>query len=173
MMNEQINNKLRQLYELETFQVKYFFSQLSSTDDSIFYKALCKIIVRENKHIDFFTQHFIEENIDIPKIAASIANIAGSLVGESMELTGHVHISKVGVTLEKKTLNIYYDLIKERGLTLKLRDKLIDFQLDNEFHALWLQHFAQYLHQEKSKQNDLIDNCFEEHPTVNLNMRLL
>ena len=170
-MNEQIIGQLKRIYELEKFQINYYISQLSSTQNSILDKALSKIIETDKIHTDFFEHIFTEVNIEIPRIASTIANIAGSIVGESIELTGQANTCKIGVALEDKVLSAYYELIRENDLESKLDDKLIDFKLDKEFHMLWLQHFAQYLKHRSSEKNYLLTEGIEEHPTVNFNMR--
>ena len=169
-MNKQIIGQLKQIYELEKFQINYYISQISSTQDSTLDKALSKIIEADKEHTDFFVKIFTEANIEIPKIASTIADIAGSIVGESMELTGQANTCKIGVVLEEKVLSAYYELIKENDLESKRKDKLIDFKLDKEFHMLWLQHYAQHL-KHGSSQNYLLTEGIEEHPTVNVNMR--
>ncbi|HBW33843.1 hypothetical protein [Desulfosporosinus sp. BICA1-9] len=171
MNNKQIIGQLKQIYELEKFQINYYTSQISSTQNSLLDKALSKIIQTDKEHTDFFVHIFTDENIEIPKIATTIADIAGSIIGESMELTGQANTFKIGVSLEEKALSAYYELLKENDLESKLKDKLIDFKLDKEFHMLWLQHYAQYLKHRSSQKNYLLYEGIEEHPTVNLNMR--
>ena len=170
-MNKQIIGQLKRVYELEKFLINYYTSQISSTQESILDKALSKIIQTDKEHTDFFVHIFAEASIEIPKFASTIADIAGSIVGESMELTGQANTCKIGVALEEKVLSAYYELIKENDLESKLQDKLIDFKLDKEFHMLWLQHYAQYLKNRSYQKNYLLTEGIEEHPTVNFNMR--
>ena len=169
-MNKQIIGQLKRIYELEKFQINYYISQISSTQNSILDKALSKIIQTDKEHTDFFVHIFTDKNIEI-KIASTIADIAGSIVGESMELTGQANTCKIGVALEEKVLSAYYELIKENDLESKLQDKLIDFKLDKEFHMLWLQHYTQHLKNKSYQKNYLLTEGIEEHPTVNFNMR--
>lgn len=170
-MNKQIIGHLKRIYELEKFQINYYISQISSTQDSILDKALSKIIKTDKVHTDFFVNIFTKANIELPKIASTIADIAGSIVGESMELTGQANTCNIGVILEEKVLSAYYELIKENDLESKLQNKLINFMLDKEFHMLWLHHYAQHLKHRSSQKNYLLTEGIEEHPTVNLNMR--
>ncbi|NLI92730.1 MAG: ferritin-like domain-containing protein [Peptococcaceae bacterium] len=164
-------SQLKQIYELERFQINYYMSQLSTTEDTVLNKALIKIIETEKKHIDFFTQRFTEAGIDISKISTTIANLAGSIIGESVELTGPINICRIGVALEGKALNAYYDLIENNHVDSDLLEILIDFQLDKEFQMLWLQHYAGHLKNNSSRKNKILNDSLEEHPTVNINMR--
>ncbi|WP_368293145.1 hypothetical protein [Dehalobacter sp. TBBPA1] len=174
-MDEKRTAKLKRIYELENLQIHYYQSQLSESDDPIFDKALFKIVEADKMHAEFFTELFREHNIDIPLIKASIADIAGSIIGEAIELAGQENICKIGFALENQILEIYADLVEE-NLNSDLLDKLIDFKIDKEFHALWLQHYAQYLKHQKSQKsysNNLIQDSVEDHPTVNMNVRLI
>ena len=170
-MNKQIIGQLKQIYELEKFQINYYLSQISSTQNSILDKALSKIIQTDKDHTDFFVHTFADKNIELPKIASTLADIAGSIIGESMELTGQSNTCKIGVALEEKVLSAYYELIKENDLESKLQDILIDFKQDKEIHMLWLQHYAQHLEHSSTQRNYLFAENIEEHPTVNFNMR--
>lgn len=170
-MNKHIIGQLKRIYELEKFQITYYISQISSTQESILDKALSKIIQTDKEHINFFVHIFAGAYIEIPKITSAIADIAGSIVGESMELTGQANTCKIGVALEEKVLSAYYELIKENDLESKLQDQLTDFKLDKEFHMLWLQHYAQHLKNRSYEKNYLLTESIEEHPTVNFNMR--
>lgn len=173
-MNKLIIGKIKRLYELEKFQLNYYLSQISPKRDTILDKALGKIIESSREHTDYFIHIFTEQRIEIPKIAGTIADIAGSIVGESMELTGQANTCKIGSALEEKVLNVYYELIDEKDLDSKLKDKLINFKIDKEFHMLWLQHYARYLNYELSQTNYLLtESISEEHPSVNVNLRLI
>lgn len=95
-MNKQIIMQLKRIYELEIFQINYYISQISSTQDNILNKTLSKIVETDKQHTHYFVQIFKEANVEIPKIASTIADMAGSIIGESTEFTGQVNTCKIG-----------------------------------------------------------------------------
>lgn len=169
-MKKETCDQLKQLYELEKFQLNYYHSQLSSNEDTTLNKAITKILETNKRHVACFDQLFARAHISESIIADKIADLTGTLVGESMELTGLKNTCRIAASLERKTLKIYYELTKDRSLDPDIFDILINFQLDKEFHLLWLQHYAQLLKQDST---NLLNNAVEGHPTVNVNMRLI
>lgn len=172
MMDEKRITKLKKLYELENMLIHYYKSQLSESADPIFNTALAKIIQTDTCHADFFSRFFREHDIAMPVITASIADITGSIIGEAIELTGVGNICRIGVSLENQIAESYTALIEENPGS-EISEQLIGFKIDKEFHALWLQHYAQFLKQQKACTTNLIQNAIEGNPTVNMNVRLI
>lgn len=173
MNKEKTVHLLKQIYELEKFQLSYYMSQLSSTEDKFYHKAFTKIVQTKKKHATFFAKKLTEMGIEIPKVRGTLADFAGIVVGESLELTGPAKTCKIGVALENKTLKAYHKLMDEVCMDIELLDKLMEFQLDEEFHALWLQSYSERLKLKESHKSILPNTDIEEHPTVNINMRWL
>lgn len=171
-MDEKRILKFKKLYELEKLQIHYYKSQLSENEDPVFRSALAKFIGTDTIHTDFFTTLFRDQNIDIPVITASIADITGSIIGEAIELTGLGNICRIGFSLGNRIAELYAGLIEENPSS-NILDQLISFKIDQEFHALWLQHYAQFLKQQKACTTNLVQNAIEGHPTVNMNVRLI
>jgi rubrerythrin len=169
-MKKETCDLLKQLYKLEKFQLNYYHSQLSSNEDAILNKAITKILKINKKHVACFDQILTRTNIGESIIADKIADISGTLVGESMEYTGPKNTCRIAVSLERKALKMYYELTKDRSLDPEIFDIILDFQLDKEFHLLWLQHYTQLLKQDST---ELLNNVIEDHPTINVNMRLI
>lgn len=169
-MNNQTIQRLKQLYELENFQITYYTSLLSTPEDKLYRKALSKIIHTKKKHKDFLAELFLHSDIPVPKIVGTLANLAGSLIGESLEFTGQDNSRKVGFVLEKKAHHVYNELISDTELDPKLQDNLMNFLLDEEFHALWLQNYLQRSKQNKLHQNSFLVDQTGDHPTININM---
>lgn len=171
-MDEKRIAKFKKIYELEKLLIHYYKSQLSESEDAVFNAALGKFIATDTHHTDFFTALFRKHDIQIPIITASIADITGSIIGEAIELTGVANICRIGVSLENQVVELYAGLIEENPSSCIL-DQLIGFKIDKEFHALWLQHYAQFLKQQKACTTNLVQNAIEGHPTVNMNVRLI
>ena len=171
MNRERIEHQLKEIYELEKFQLSYYMSQLSSTEDKFYHIAFTKIVQTEKKHATFFAKKLTEMGMEIPKVRGTLADFAGIVVGESLELTGPANACKIGVALENKTLKAYQGLKNEVGVDSELLEKLLEFQLDEEFHALWLQSYSERLKMWDSQKSTLPSTDIEEHPTVNINMR--
>ena len=82
-------------------------------------------------------------NVDTPTLVGSIFQLAGSFVGETVESTGRYNTGKLGVALENKAMEAYRTFINEsKGNNYSiLRDTLMGYLLDEEFHALWLREY--------------------------------
>lgn len=172
-MDEQIINRLKHIYELEKFQIAFYMSQLSSTEDKYYHKAFEKIVETEKKHAVFFAHKLAKADIPIPKVGGTLAEFAGSIVGESLELTGQANTCKMGVSLEKKSLLAYHNLIDELRGEPEVRSKLMEFLLEEEFHTLWLQDYVKRLKQNECQNYGLASDSIEDHPTININMHWL
>ncbi len=172
-MDEQIIHRLKHIYELEKFQIAFYISQLSSIEDKYYHKAFTKLVETERKHATFFAYKLAKADIPIPKVGGTLADIAGSIVGESLELTGPTNTCKMGVALEKKTLLAYHNLIDELRGEPETREKLMEFLLEEEFHALWLQDYGKRLNQKEYQNSGLAVDSIEDHPTININMHWL
>ena len=172
-MEEQIIHRLKHLYELEKFQIAFYMSQLSSTEDKYYHKAFTKIVETERNHANFFAHKLAKADITIPKVGGTLADIAGSILGESLELTGPANTCKMGVALEKKALLAYHNLIDELREEPEEREKLMGFLLEEEFHALWLQDYGKRLRQKECQNSGLALDNMEDHPTLNINMHWL
>lgn len=170
-MKEQIIHSLRHLYELEKFQISFYMSQLSSTENQYYHNAFTKIVQTEREHASFFARKLAQADIPIPQVGGTLAEIAGSLVGESAEIAGPVNTCKLGVVLENRTLGEYHKLIHAIKGDSVLRDQLMEFVLDEEFHALWLQDYAKRL--QRQHDTRLPGRDTEDHPTININMHWL
>jgi len=155
---------------LEKFQIAFYQSQLSSTKDRFYYKAFRKIVYTEKKHAGFFAKKLAESDIQIPQVGGTLAELGGSIIGESVEITGPVNTCKIGVALENKTLSAYHKLIDDVREEPGFRDKLLEFLLEEEFHALWLQDYAKRL-KERERNTQLPGKHIDEHPSINVNMR--
>lgn len=171
-MDEQSLHQLKKIYELEKFQIAYYESQLSSMEDKFYHKAFTLIVRTKKKHADFIAKKLVEAGIEIPKVVGTLADIAGNVVGESLELTGPTNTCRIGVALESKGLTEYHELINHLKGEPELQDWLMEFMLEEEFYALWLNNYAKRLKQKES-QKSLLVNEVEEHPTLNINMHLL
>jgi len=137
--------KLKEFYILETFQVRYYKAQLSAPQEEYYRKAFEKMVKVESGHADFFAQMIQEEGIELPPVVEPLFKVAGRLLGESVELTGPYNTCRLGVALENKAMEMYRDFIMRSWGMPKLRDTLMEFHLDEEFHTLWMQDYMRHL----------------------------
>ncbi|WP_238455506.1 hypothetical protein [Desulfolucanica intricata] len=64
---------------------------------------------------------------------------------ESIELTGSINTCKLGVTLKSIAMEMYHSVIIKTWVDQSLRDKLMEFLLDEEFHKLWMKNYLNNL----------------------------
>lgn len=155
-MKNNIPNRLKEFYILEKFQVKYYESQLSAAESEYYGKAFEKMMEIEQVHADFFARELISRNLDVPAVIGSLADMGGNFLGESVELTGPLNTCKLGAALENRAIEKYQSFIMEAKDDTDLKNKLMEFRLEEEFHALWLQNYAWKL-EHKTKLNSVIN----------------
>lgn len=144
-MNKKFIFRLKEFYILETFQVAYYQAQLSSSTDEYYGKAFAKMVQIESGHADFFAQKLEQAKIEVPTLTGSIFELAGSILGESVESTGPYNTCKIGVALENKAMETYRAFISEATEYPIVRNTLMEYLLDEEFHALWLKNYMNNL----------------------------
>jgi len=136
-------SKLLAFYRLEEFQVAYYQAQLSSSEGEYFRRAFSRMVDIENSHAQYFSRKLNQMGIPTPKITGSLFTLAGSILGESVELTGSLNACKLGVALEKHALKEYKKFIIEAVDYPELYNTLWQFYLDEEFHTLWMEDYLQ------------------------------
>lgn len=137
--------KLREFYLLEVFQVRYYTSQLSASQDEYYRKAFEKMVKIERGHADYFAQRLLEEGVDPPQAVEPLFKVAGRLLGESVELAGPYNTCRLGVALENKAMEMYRDFIMKAWGDPGLRNTLMEYHLDEEFHTLWMRDYMRHL----------------------------
>jgi bacterioferritin len=137
--------KLKEFYTLETFQVRYYRAQLSAPQDEYYRKAFEKMVKIEAGHADYFAQKLTKEGLEIPPVVEPLFKVAGRLLGETAELSGPYNTCRLGVALENKAMEMYRDFIMRGWGDQELRDTLIDYLLDEEFHTLWMEGYMRHL----------------------------
>lgn len=155
-MKDKISFRLKEFYILEKFQVKYYESQLSTAESEYYRKAFQKMMEIEQVHVDFFAQELISKDLDVPAVIGSLADMGGNFLGESVELTGPSKACKLGAALENRAIEMYQSFVMEAKDDVYLKDKLMEFCLEEEFHSLWLQNYAWKL-EHKTKLNPVIE----------------
>lgn len=139
-MDDTLIFRLKEFYTLETFQVAYYKAQVSSAPDEYYSKAFEKMVKIEQTHADFFANKIEQANETFPTVMGSLFDIAGNLLGETVESTGQYYTCKLGIALENKAIETYRNFItesKEKKYGI-LYDNLMENLLDEEFHTLWL-----------------------------------
>jgi len=132
--------RLKEFYVLETFQVAYYHAQVESATNEYYAKAFEKMVKVEQGHVDYFANKINLANEKIPSITGSFFQLAGIFVGETVEVTGQHNTCKLGVALENKAVEMYQAFINEckDKQHVTITDSLMDYLLDEEFHAVWL-----------------------------------
>jgi bacterioferritin len=155
-MEDKIPYRLKEFYLLEKYQVSFYESQLSAAESEYYRKAFETMMEIEQVHVDFFAQQLESSNLEVPTVIGSLADIAGSFMGESVELTGPLKTCKLGAAFENKAIEMYQSFMIEAKDNLTLKNKLMEFCLEEEFHKLWLQNYAWKLKHE-TKLNSIFD----------------
>lgn len=139
-MDRNLIFRLKEFYILETFQVAFYKAQSSSATDEYYGKAFNKLVNIEKGHADFFANKIEKANETVPAFVGSVFELAGNLLGETVESTGQLNTCKLGIALENKAMEKYQAFIlesKEKSYKI-LQDTLMEYLLDEEFHTLWL-----------------------------------
>ncbi|EGW41313.1 ferritin-like domain-containing protein [Desulfosporosinus sp. OT] len=142
-MDDKFVSSLQSFYKLETFQVAFYKAQISTSTDEYYRKAFEKLVQIESGHVDFFAQVLDKAQLEIPTFAGSLFELAGGFLGEMVESTGPVNTCKLGVALENKAIEAYRAFIaesKNKNYSV-IRDTLMEYLLDEEFHTLWLRDY--------------------------------
>ncbi len=142
-MDEKLIFRLKEFYTLETFQVAFYKTQVTSTCNEYYSKAFEKMVQIESAHADFFAQVLDKANIEVPTIVGSVFEIAGGYIGRVVESTGPNNTCKLGIALETKAIETYRAFITETRDKhySELRNTLMEYLLDEEFHTLWLKDY--------------------------------
>ncbi|NLO97937.1 MAG: ferritin-like domain-containing protein [Peptococcaceae bacterium] len=139
-MEDKIIISLKEFYILEKFQVAYYQAQADSATDEYYRKAFSKMVAIEQGHADFFAAKILKAKEKVPKIVGSVFDLAGEILGETVELFGRHNTCKVSAALENRAVKMYREFIRlaKKEELQDLKDTLMDYLLDEEFHILWL-----------------------------------
>lgn len=143
--HNKIISRLKEFYVLEKFQVAYYKAQLSCADDEYYRTAFKKMVQIEDSHANFFANKLTEKNINLPVVSGSLFELAGSILGETVEITGPQNTCKLGVILETKAIEMYKKFIIEAWEDESLRKTLWEYLLDEEFHTFWMQDYLKHI----------------------------
>ncbi|KLU59167.1 hypothetical protein CEB3_c41530 [Peptococcaceae bacterium CEB3] len=143
-MDNKLIFRLKEFYTLEILQVAFYEAQANSATDEYYKKAFEKIVGTEQGHVDYFADKIVQANEKVPSVAGSVFQLAGSVVGETMEFVGKYNTCMFGVALENKATEMYRTFIDETNIKnyVKIKDTLFKNLLDEEFHAYWLRDYA-------------------------------
>lgn len=142
-MDNKLIVRLKEFYQLETFQVAFYKAQVDSAIDEYYAKAFNKLAQIEQGHVDYFAGLIEQAGESLPAKVGSIFKLAGHILGEAVESAGQQNTCKLGVLLENKALKHYKKFIaesKDKQYNV-IRNTLIEYQLDEEFHTLWLRDY--------------------------------
>lgn len=139
--DKKIIDRIVAFYKLEEFQVAYYKAQVSSAEDYYYRKAFSKMVDIEGEHAKYFAKQLTQLGLEVPKVTGSLFTLAGTILGESVELTGSLNTCKLGVTLESHAITMYKTFIKESEDYPELNATLWEFLIDEEFHTLWMKDY--------------------------------
>lgn len=144
-MDDKLVFRLKEFYTLETFQVAFYNSQAQISTNEYYTKAFEKMVQIESGHADFFANVLSKANIEVPSTVGTIFEFAGGLIGDVVGSTGPNNTCKLGIALESKAIETYRTFISESQAKhyTELRNTLMDYLLDEEFHTLWLKDYLE------------------------------
>ena len=147
-MDDKFIFRLKEFYTLETFQVAFYEAQVSTSTGEYYSKAFEKMVQIESGHADFFAQLLDKAQSEVPTFVGSLFELAGNFVGETVESTGKTNTCKLGVALENKAIETYRKFIEEskNNHYSRIRETLMEYLLDEEFHTLWLKNYMNNHH---------------------------
>lgn len=141
-MNSKFIDRLKEFYLLETFQVAYYRSQLSTLTGAYNIKAFDKIIAVEESHAQYFASIIEKAKLELPTVSGTLFEFAGEILGESAKRLSTNGGLKLGIKLEQKAAETYRDFIAEAKTFPVIHDTLMEYLLDEEFHLLWLKDYV-------------------------------
>ncbi|MGI6225279.1 MAG: ferritin-like domain-containing protein [Peptococcales bacterium] len=139
--NKKLLEKLEAFYKLEEFQVAYYKAQVSESQNEYYRRAFSKMVDIESNHAKYFAEQLTILDIEVPKLTGSLFTLAGSILGESVELTGSLNTLKLGIKLESKAIEMYKIFIEETKDYPVIHNTLWDYLLEEEFHTLWMKDY--------------------------------
>lgn len=142
-MDNKLIFRFKEFYTLETFQVAFYNAQANSATDEYYKKAFEKMVQIEQGHADYFANIIDKAKEEVPSLVGSAFQIAGGIVGETVESIGRHSMCKLGVTLENEAMKMYREFIKESKEKKYeiIKDTLYEYLLDEEFHKYWLRDY--------------------------------
>ncbi|WP_308899394.1 demethoxyubiquinone hydroxylase family protein [Candidatus Desulfosporosinus nitrosoreducens] len=142
-MDNKLIARFKEFYTLETFQVAFYKAQANSATDEYYRRAFEKLVQIEQGHADYFANEIGNANEEVPSLTGSFFQLAGNLLGESVEPLGRHNTCKLGAALENEAIKKYRMFIKECKTKnyLIFKYTLMDYLLDEEFHTLWLKDY--------------------------------
>ena len=144
-MDKKLIFRLKEFYVLETFQVAFYQAQANSATDEYYNAAFKKLVQIEQGHADYFAAKIDQAKEELPALSGSLFQLAGSLVGETVESIGKQSTCKLGITLEDEAMKMYRTFIGETGdrYYTNIKNTLMEYLLDEEFHTYWLRGYLE------------------------------
>lgn len=137
MRNDTLIAKLNWFYSLELEQVDLYTAQSKATEDIYLSKALARIAVIEQQHVDNMAAEIKRVGGEPNILGDVIAPILGKAFGTLTGALGPQMILKANITLEEKAMKDYKDLLLRVGNDPRLFAVLWDNLLDEDFHTAW------------------------------------
>ncbi len=137
MRNDTLIAKLNWFYSLELEQVDLYTAQSKATEDIYLSKALARIAVIEQQHVDNMAAEIKRVGGEPNILGDVIAPIVGKAFGTLTGALGPQMILKADITLEEKAMKDYKDLLLRVGNDPHLSAVLWDNLLDEDFHTAW------------------------------------
>lgn len=134
---EQLSYKLREFYLLEVYQIKLFGVQINSLPDEYTAYAFEKMTALEQNHADYFTEKMHELGVSIPEIADDTFGFLGFVSAKALDLFSLKERYQLGLALETKAAEMYYEFIKMAAGDRQLVRMLWLNRTDEEFHKFW------------------------------------
>jgi bacterioferritin len=134
---EQLSDKIRQFYLLEVYQLSLYSDQILSLPDAYTAYAFERMKELEQRHVDYFAEKINELGISKPEIADNAFDFLGFVSAKALDLLSLKERYKVGITVESKAAEMYYDFIKMAEGDQQLVRMLWHNRTDEEFHKFW------------------------------------
>jgi bacterioferritin len=139
---DQLSAKLREFYLLEVYQLSLFSDQIPSLPDEYTAYAFERMKELEQRHVDYFAEKIHELGISKPEISDDAFSFLGFVSAKALDLLSLKERYKMGIAVEGKAAEMYYDFIKmvegdRQGSDQQLVRMLWHNRTDEEFHKFW------------------------------------
>ncbi len=150
MDNKDFIRKLNWFYSLELNQVSLYTTQAKNVDDIYLKRALQRVAVIEQRHVDNIADKFKQYGKEPTLIGELIAPITGDIAGMITGKSGIIRLLKADIALEQKAMADYKDFILKAGKDQDLFDLLWDHLIDEDLHTAWFSNKVRELEQLKN-----------------------
>jgi len=138
MNKDRLFAKLNWFYSLELNQVDMYTAQATAVNDPYLSKGLTRVASIEQQHVDNIAAEIRRLGGEPTRLGDVVAPILGKTLGTLTGALGSSIMLRTDISLEKKAMSDYQDMILAVGNDPRLSAVLWDNLIDEDLHMSWL-----------------------------------